>query len=134
MYCLTASDFGDFSRLGKVVVLWKGRRSPKKREKSRKSVTVNVHFADGAGANLRRHAENASAARRTARLFNTLTDQGVLSGKGRVLLGRGSDNGLVKVLHYPEPAVPSGESLSTVVHIRRQSVVSLDVSWSMFVT
>ena len=46
MYCLTASDFGDFSRLGKVVVLWKGQRSPKKREKSRKSVTVNVHFAD----------------------------------------------------------------------------------------
>ena len=37
-----------------------------------------------------------------------------------MLLGRGSDNGLVKVLHYPEPAVLSGESLSTVVHIKRQ--------------
>ena len=49
MHCLTAFDFGDFSRLGQVVVLRKGRRSAKKREKLRKSVTVNVHFADARG-------------------------------------------------------------------------------------
>ena len=54
MHCLTAFDFGDFSRLGQVVVLRKGRRSAKKRKKLRKSVTVNVHFADVTGLPLRR--------------------------------------------------------------------------------